>query len=323
MMTRTVRIAITCGEPSGIGAETVWKALAARPGMPCEYVLVGPEAVWRESREVAGLMDLPPLEVVSPEGFDEISWQWGSLSLDGATAALRSVELAVRLALDGEGDAIVTAPLTKEGLNLAGCPEPGHTELLGRLTHTSQKPSMMFVSPKLKVVLVTTHLPLSEVPRAVTRAAVLRTIEACYWGMTGDFGLDAPRIGVAGLNPHAGENGRLGREEIEDIEPAVAAARLTGIDAEGPYPADALFAMAAQGRFDALVAMYHDQGLAPFKLMHFDDGVNVTLGLPIVRTSPDHGTAFDIAGKGLARPDSMIEAIRWAARIARRRGAGQ
>jgi 4-hydroxythreonine-4-phosphate dehydrogenase len=322
-MTRTLRIAITCGEPAGIGAETVWKALTTRPGAPCEYLLVGPESVWRKSREVAGLIDIPPAEVVAPEGFEDLDWQWGKINPAGALAALRSVELAVRLTLDGEADAIVTAPLTKEGLALSGCTEPGHTELLGRLTPGSGKPTMMFVSKGLKVVLVTTHLPLSDVPRNITRAAVLRTIEECYWGMTGDFGHEAPRIGVAGLNPHAGENGRLGREEIEAIAPAVEAARLEGIDVQGPIPADALFAQAAQGRYDVLVAMYHDQGLAPFKMNHFDDGVNVTLGLPIVRTSPDHGTAFDIAGQGVARPDSMIEAIRWAALLARKRRAGR
>ena len=321
-MSPTLRIAITCGEPAGIGAEVVWKALAARPGAPCEYLLVGPSPVWRRGREVANLIDTPAVEVAEPEGFADLDWRWGKISPAGAAAALASVELAVRLVRRGEADALVTAPLNKEGLALAGCPEPGHTELLGRLAGAQTKPVMSFVSPDLKVVLVTTHLPLSEVPRAVTRAAVLRTIESCYWGMVGDFGVEAPRIGVAGLNPHAGENGRLGREEIEDIAPAVAAARLEGIDAEGPLPADALFPLAAGGRFDAVVAMYHDQGLAPFKLAHFHDGVNVTLGLPLVRTSPDHGTAFDIAGRGAARPDSMIEAIRWAARIARRRREG-
>jgi 4-hydroxythreonine-4-phosphate dehydrogenase len=178
---------------------------------------------------------------------------------------------------------------------------------------------MMLAGERLRVLLVTTHLPLEQVARAVTRERVWRTIEAAHRGLTRDLEIPRPRIAVAALNPHAGEGGVLGREEEREIAPAVRQARATGIDARGPFPADALFHRAAEGTFDAVVAMYHDQGLVALKLLHFYDGVNVTLGLPIVRTSPDHGTAFDIAGQGKARAESFREALCWAARIARRR----
>ncbi len=317
----SVRLAVTCGEPAGIGAEVALKALAATcpPGGDIEAVLVGPRAAWELAGDLAGvspdrwaLRDLP-----LPSSPD---WSWGSPTALSGRVAAEAVEAAARLALAGEVDAVVTAPLTKEGLRAAGRPFPGHTELLEHLC--GGRATMMLAGPLLRVVLATTHLPLAEVPGAITRARVLAAVRATHRGLVEDLGLAAPRLAVCGLNPHAGEGGVLGAEEAAAIAPAVAAARAEGIGATGPHPADSVFFRAAGGEFDAVVAMYHDQGLVALKLLHFFDGVNVTLGLPIVRTSPDHGTAYDLAGKGTARPDSTAEALRWAAAIARRRRRG-
>lgn len=318
-METPLRIAITCGEPAGIGAEAVIKALAARPAPTSEILLVGPHEVWSRAFDAAGRPKTCPATEI-PIKTPPFEWEWGKINRDSATAALEAVKLAARMAMDGEADAIVTAPLTKEGLTLAGCDAPGHTELLGEITG-SPSPRMLFHSGDMKVILVTTHLPLREVAGAITFDRVLSTIRAAHDGLTNDFGIPAPRIAVTGLNPHAGENGRLGSEEKEIIEPAVSAARALGIDAYGPFPADALFGRAGIDRYDIIVAMYHDQGLGPFKTLHMSDGVNVTMGLPIVRTSPDHGTAFPIAGKGAADPASTIMAIRTAEEIALRRKA--
>lgn len=320
-MERPLRIAITCGEPAGIGAEAVLKALAACPAPASEILLVGPPAVWSRALDAAGRPETGPSTRIDP-GTAPFEWEWGGINRESATAALESVKLAAKMALSGEADAIVTAPLTKEGLSLAGSDAPGHTELLGTLT-ASPSPRMLFHSGDMKVLLVTTHLPLREVADKITFDRVLSTIKAAHLGLAADFGIPSPRIAVTGLNPHAGENGRLGSEEKETIEPAVKAAREQGINALGPFPADALFGRAGVDRYDVIVAMYHDQGLGPFKTLHMKDGVNVTMGLPIVRTSPDHGTAFPIAGRGLADPSSTIMAIKTAEEIARRRRAAK
>jgi 4-hydroxythreonine-4-phosphate dehydrogenase len=321
-----VRLALTCGEPGGIGAETLLKALVAvGPPRPetITYQLIGPRKVWSENASLTGIgLERPDLEIVEPQlATPLLDWQWGKVTDTSAEAALKAVLTAAGMALEGETDAIVTAPLTKEGLKRAGCSAPGHTELLAGLCPGNPRPTMMFYSGRLKVILVTTHLPLSEVSGKITKAAVLATIEAAHWGLVAELGIATPRIGVCGLNPHAGENGQLGTEEIEQIIPAVELARAKGIDASGPQAADALFARTAKGLsgVDAIVSMYHDQGLTAFKFAHFDDGVNVTLGLPLVRTSPDHGTALDIAGRGEATPDSTIEAIKLAVRIVQAR----
>ncbi len=311
-------IAVTCGDPAGIGPEVALKALADGLPVGVEALLVGPRAVWEEAREL--LPAPPPLgDRVVETASEERDWSWGAPTRRSAAAAVASVEAAAGLALGGAADALVTAPLTKEGLRAAGRPFAGHTELLESLCGPGFRATMMLAGARLRVLLVTTHLPLAEVPEAVTRERVLATVRAAHEGLVRDLGIDEPRIAVASLNPHAGEAGILGAEEERTIAPAVAEARAAGIDAVGPLPADSLFHRAAEGAFDAVVAMYHDQGLVALKLLHFWDGVNVTLGLPLVRTSPDHGTAFDIAGRGAARADSFREAIRWAAAIARRR----
>lgn len=329
----TLTLALTCGEPAGIGAEVALKALAA--GLPpgVEAVLVGPRSVWATA---AGLLpggfDLDRWHIREPEtsepaegarGPGPADWTWGRPTARSGRVAAEAVEHAARLALARQVDALVTAPLSKEGLHAAGRPFPGHTELLASLCGPGHRAVMMLAGPRLKVFLVTTHLPLIRVPQHVTRQAVLATVVAAHRGLEQDLGIASPRLAVCALNPHGGEGGLLGFEERHVISPALEEARAADIRAVGPLPADSAFHRAAQGEFDAVVAMYHDQGLAPLKVLHFWDGVNVTLNLPLVRTSPDHGTALDLAGRGAARPDSFAEAIGWAAQIARRRRAAR
>jgi 4-hydroxythreonine-4-phosphate dehydrogenase len=326
----TLTLALTCGEPAGIGAEVALKALAG--GLPpgVEAVLAGPRAVWAAAAGlVPGGFDLDRWRIREAEATQTAEpnlpadWGWGRPTARSGRVAAESVELAARLALAGEVDALVTAPLSKEGLLAAGRPFSGHTELLASLCGPGHRALMMLAGPRLRVFLVTTHLPLARVPEAVTREAVLATVAAAHRGLERDLGIGSPRIAVCALNPHGGEGGVLGSEERDVIAPALEEARAEEIRAAGPLPADSAFHRAAEGEFDAVVAMYHDQGLAPLKLLHFWDGVNVTLNLPLVRTSPDHGTALDLAGKGVARADSFREAIRWAADIARRRRAAR
>jgi len=215
-------------------------------------------------------------------------------------------------------DGIVTAPISKEAIHKAGYDWPGHTELLAARTHT-KKPVMMMASDKLRVALVTTHVAMTDLPKRITRRNVLDTIMITHHDLRRYFGLRRPRIAVCGLNPHAGEAGRFGNEESRAIRPAVNKARAEGIRCDGPVPADVAFTRGCLARHDAIVAMYHDQATIPVKMTAFESGVNITLGLPIVRTSPDHGTAYDIVRKGVAHPGSMIEAIRMAARMAQHR----
>ena len=285
------RIAITAGDPAGIGPEIAQKAAAdPRVLAVCEPIIYGPD---REAR-----------------------FEPGILSAKAGLAAYHAITAAVRDAQAGVVRGIATAPVNKLALARAGLPWKGHTDLLGHLTH-SPRVAMMFWSEPLKVVLATVHVPLSEVPRALTRERLEETIALTARELP-RFGLAHPRLALAGLNPHAGEDGLLGDEEDRVLRPAVAAARAQGITIEGPLPGDTVFVRAARGEFDAVIACYHDQGLIPVKLLAFGQAVNVTLGLPIVRTSVDHGTAFDIAGKGIADAGSMIEAVLLAAKLAER-----
>jgi 4-hydroxythreonine-4-phosphate dehydrogenase len=237
-----------------------------------------------------------------------------------AAAVLESIERAVGYVKSGEARALVTNPIAKATLYAAGFKFPGHTEFLGALAERHwggpSQPAMMIWSPELAVVPVTIHIALSEVPRHLTRALIVSTARIVTADMTRRFGVARPRLALAGLNPHAGEGGAMGREEIEIIAPAIEELRAGGIEVAGPLPADTMFHAAARARYDVALTMYHDQGLIPAKTLAFDSGVNVTLGLPFVRTSPDHGTAFDIAGKGLANPASLIAALKLAARLA-------
>jgi 4-hydroxythreonine-4-phosphate dehydrogenase len=285
-------VAITVGDPSGIGPEIARKAsLDPRVTSVCRPVLYGPQTV-----------DATP-------GF-----QRGQVSAASGQAAYDAIVSATADALAGRVDALATAPINKAAFAAAGLPWKGHTELLAHLCGVRDV-AMMFWSEKLRVVLATVHVPLAEVPRALTSDR-LRTVIQLAAESLPRFGVKSPRLAVAGLNPHAGEDGLLGTEERDVMAPAVAAARSRGIDVSGPWPADTIFVRAAKGEFDAVIAAYHDQGLVPVKLVAFGEAVNVTLGLPIIRTSVDHGTAFDIAGQGVADPGSLIEAVRLASRLA-------
>jgi len=286
------RIGVTVGDPAGIGPEIARKAAAdAAVSSTCDIVLYGP------SEESA----------IAP-------FARGRVSAEAGRAAYDAVVSATADAMAGRLDAIATAPVNKEAFAAAGLPWRGHTELLAHLTG-SARVAMMFYAESLRVVLATVHIALAEVPRALTRDVVEGTIDLASRELP-RFGIDAPRLALAGLNPHAGEHGVIGREDDEVLVPAVAALRARGVLVDGPFPADTVFVRAMRGEFDAVVACYHDQGLIPIKLVAFGRAVNVTLGLPIVRTSVDHGTAFDIARKGIADPSSLIEAIKLAARLA-------
>lgn len=278
------------GDPSGIGPEIAEKAAAdSRVRAACEPVLYGPEAGQ--------------------------SFEPGRVSAAAGRAACEAVTRAVRDAQAGRVAAVATAPLSKEALAMAGLPWRGHTDLLAELTG-ARHVAMMFYADTLRVVLATIHVPLAEVPGLLT-PELLGEVIALAARELPRFGFARPRLALAGLNPHAGEHGLLGLEEQTTLEPAVRAARAAGIDVAGPFPADTLFVRAVAGEFDAVIACYHDQGLIPVKLVAFGRAVNVTLGLPIVRTSVDHGTAFDIAGQGKASPESMIQAVLLAATLAR------
>ncbi len=282
------RVAITAGDPAGIGPEIASKAASdPRVRAVCDAVIYDTQAAGIEP---------------------------GRLSAAAGRAAHDAIVRAVRDAERGDVQAIATAPVNKEAFRLAGLPWAGHTDLLAHLTGATDV-AMMFHSDPLRVVLATIHVPLAEVPRLLTRSVMQRTIALTARELP-KFDKVAPRIAVAGLNPHAGEHGLFGREEAETIAPAIEACRSHGIDVSGPFPADTVFVRAQRGEFDVVVACYHDQGLIPVKLVAFGQAVNVTLGLPIVRTSVDHGTAFDIAGKGVADAGSMVAAVLLAARLA-------
>lgn len=285
------RIALTAGDPAGIGPEIVAKA-AADPGVRavCEPVIFASNA--------AGI-------------------QAGEVSAAAGRAAYDTIVSAVDAAKRGEVDAIATAPINKLAFALAGLPWKGHTDLLAHLCGTPRV-AMLFHAPQLKVVLITVHVPLREVPALLTPALVGDTIRLTAEALP-RFGIARPRLALAGLNPHAGESGVLGTEDDAVLAPAIAAARAAGIDVRGPFPADTVFVRASRGEFDCVLACYHDQGLIPVKLLAFGQAVNVTIGLPIIRTSVDHGTAFDIAGRGIADAGSMIEAVKLAAQLAERR----
>lgn len=307
------RLAISTGDPAGIGPEITVKALA-QPEVRAlaEFIVVGDAALLRQT---AADLGLPVPARIEPAG-SAAGVEPGRLSAEAGRAAVAAIERSVELIRAGAAGALVTAPINKEALRLAGYAWPGHTELLADLCQVPEV-RMMLVNEKLRVAHVTTHRSLRSAIDAATRARVLLTIEMTHDGVR-RLGVERPRIAVCGLNPHAGENGLFGDEEGREIAPAVADARERGIDASGPWPADTIFWRAANGEFDAVIAMYHDQGHVAIKVSGFDDGVNVTLGLPFLRTSVDHGTAFDIAGRGIARWQSMAAAIRAAARYGER-----
>ena len=321
---KTLAIGLTAGDPNGIGPEVALRtALQPQPANR-RLVLIGHRSVWERAAAQLGRACPPEIATLEPPLPRRSTWdpdmapppapRPGRVRADAARAAYGYILAAAAAAQNHRLDAIVTAPISKEAFALAGIREPGHTELLARLTGT-RRYAMMLFGEKIRVVLATRHLPLRKVADALTSDAIVEAVEmlarALPW-----MGFKRARIGVCGLNPHAGDGGALGDEEKTVIAPALARCRKRGRNVSGPIPADAIFHQHLAGKYDAVVAMYHDQGLAPMKMLSFDSGVNLTLGLPIIRTSPDHGTAFDLAGKGLANPASTRAALDWAARLA-------
>ncbi len=314
------------GDPAGIGGEiaaAAWRAL--RGTGPCFIAFDDPDRL--------AALDVPVQVVAAPDqALDTFTTHLPVIPVPlavpprpaapdpaNAPAILASIEQATALALGGTVGAVVTNPINKAALYRAGFRHPGHTEFLAELTGVPGREVMMLACPGLRVVPVTVHLALRDAIAALSTEAIVAASRTTEAALRRDFGIAAPRLAVAGLNPHAGENGALGSEDDAIVAPAIAALRAEGIDATGPWPPDTMFSPAARPRYDAVLCMYHDQALIPLKTLDMDGGVNITLGLPIVRTSPDHGTAYDIAGKGIANPASLIAAIRLAAELAARR----
>jgi len=331
-MVSALPLALTQGDPAGIGPELTLKAWQERAsrGLPAFAYLGDIDHLGRVARQLGLSVPLaasgwaetcatfPHALPVIPHGH-AVAIAPGkpdSATAAGTIASIRSAVAAVRAAAAG---AVVTNPIAKSVLYAAGFGFPGHTEFLADLAAVDGRvplPVMMLWSEELAVVPVTIHVPLRAVPELLTSELIVETGRIVASELTRRFGIAAPRLALSGLNPHAGEGGALGTEDDSIVAPAIAALRALGIDAKGPYPADTMFHARARAGYDAALAMYHDQALIPIKTIAFDDGVNVTLGLPFIRTSPDHGTAFDIAGQGVARPDSLCAALRLAARMA-------
>jgi 4-hydroxythreonine-4-phosphate dehydrogenase len=328
-------LAVSLGDPAGVGPELICEAWARREEerLPPFFVCHG-AAVLRQAAAERG-SNVPVVQVANVAaaaaafsralpvlGELDAACRPGAPDADGARLALASLERAAGLAVAREASGLVTGPIAKSLLAEVGFAFPGQTEFVADACGIAAPDAvMMLAGPQLRTVPMTVHCPLSEVPGRLSVELIVERCRIVAAALRQDFGIAAPRLAVCGLNPHAGESGRMGREEIEIVEPAIAVLRAEGIDATGPHPADTLFAPRKRESYDVAIAMYHDQALVPLKTLDFDQGVNVTLGLPTVRTSPDHGTAFDIAGQGLADPGAMIAAIRMAGEIAARRAA--
>ena len=318
------RLAITAGDPAGIGPEIIAKALQRTfRTLSVRPVVVGNASILREAFErwapaIALLSADSPVEIVGASAVPCVDPAGDTTLMYPHIPEAAYIEHAVRGCLSGTYRAMVTAPISKRAMYERGFRFPGHTEFIGHLTGVPH-PTMMFVSKTLRVSLVTIHLPLGDVPAAVTTSAVERTIRATVDAARRWFGLSRPRVAVCGVNPHAGEEGHLGREETTAILPAIARTRDLAAEIHGPLPADTVFVRAIHGEFDLVVAQYHDQGLIPVKAFGFGNSVNLTAGVPIIRTSVDHGVAYDIAGQGKADPSSMESAIRLAQDLVRRR----
>jgi 4-hydroxythreonine-4-phosphate dehydrogenase len=315
-MSKIARIAITIGDPAGIGAEITLKALQDQSiSSLAQWLVVADSAALNAAARVCAIdpATLPFTLIESNTLGSDHAIAFGQLKADYGLAAIAYVRRAVELCMSGEADAMVTAPLNKEAVTLSGRAFSGHTEYIAELTGAPE-PRMLLYSEKLATVHVTTHIPLADACR-LDRTRIVRTIQlgddALKW-----MNRRAPRIAVCGLNPHAGEHGLFGRQDMETIVPAISEARALGIDCSGPHSPDTIFIRALRGEFDLIVAMYHDQGHIPMKLLDFDGGVNVSLGMPIIRTSVDHGTAFDIAGRNQANATNMKAAMRLAVRMA-------
>jgi len=326
-------IGITMGDPTGIGPEIIVRALSMEePFHACRPIVFGDKEVLSRAIRIQNLS--AALEVIEkiPEGgflpgkifllpvsrLDITSLRFGHPDRACGEAMVRYIEEAVKWVRKGAVDAITTCPINKQAMNSAGYSFPGHTELLGHLAQASPV-AMMFLGSKWKIVLVTTHLPLKDVSGWITASRILSTLRLTDEGMKKYFGIPHPKMAVLGLNPHCGEEGLLGEEEKRELIPAIAEARSLGMDVEGPFPADSFFNLSSGTAFDAVISMYHDQGLIPIKMLDFKEAVNFTLGLPFIRTSVDHGTAYDLAGKGLADPTNLIKAVLAAANLSKLR----
>lgn len=321
-------IAITMGDPAGIGPEVILKALTQSGVRESGRFIIFGDAniLHREAGRLGIKIPIIPIAGISEAAFPpnaiEIinltilspTFEFGKPSAASGDAAFKYIKSSAMAALNGEVDAVVTAPISKEALKMAGHNYPGHTEILAEICKTDDY-AMMLAGPHLRVVLCTIHVPYTQVPALLSRELIFKTIRITHESLSKYLG-KTPRIAVASLNPHAGEGGLFGDEEVRLIRPAIDEGVSRGMDVSGPYPPDTLFYWASQGKYDAVVCMYHDQGLIPLKLLDFERGVNVTLGLPVIRTSVDHGTAFDIAGNGVANPSSMVEAMRMALEMA-------
>jgi len=328
-------IGITMGDPTGVGPEVIVKVLSSKSTFRfCRPVVLGDKTVMQRAIKLLG----STLKINETESVGDREYRNTMLNLLNLSdinidetdygvptkycgkAMVSYIKEAVKLVLDGRIDAITTAPISKKAMSDAGYSYPGHTELLAELTG-SREYIMMLAGEKLKVTLVTIHCGLKEVFQLLTTKNILKTIKITHSALVEFFGEEKPKLAVAALNPHAGEGGLFGKEEEEIILPAIKQAQRLGIEVEGPMPPDTLFYHAARGAYSAVVSMYHDQGLIPLKLLHFEDAVNVTLGLPLIRTSVDHGTAYDIAGTGKANPSSLMNALKLAARMVVQRAA--
>jgi len=326
-------LAITMGDPAGIGPEIIVKALASpKVWRICRPIVVGSVPVFeKEAHRLGSSVKVVSLNgthipahgkwvtkghipVLDPLKRPLVRFRIGKAARGPGAASLQYIETAVRLAQSHCVDGIVTAPINKEAIHLARCTHPGHTEFLADLTKTKDF-GMMLLGGPLKILFVTTHLSIQKVPGALTTKGIFKAIQLAHLALRKHFQISRPRVGVAALNPHAGEHGLFGDEEQTIIAPAVRKAKQAGIRVSGPLPADTLFGAAVRGVYDVVVAMYHDQGLIPLKTIAFGQCINMTVGLPIIRTSVDHGTAYDIAGKGKADPQSLLHAIKLAARL--------
>lgn len=326
-------IAITIGDINGIGPEIILRSLKEEQNEDSSAIIIGPPGVIQHYNKYLGT-DLNITEADNPEkpvhGTVSVYWPHddspvlspGIQSAESGKTAMLAIETAIKLCLSRRTHAMVTAPISKEAVNLAGYDIPGHTEFLADKTGTKEV-LMTLINDGLRVAVATTHIPVSKIADTIDQELIVRKAEIMDRSLRSDFGIEAPRIAVFGLNPHAGDGGVIGSEELDIIAPAIRKLEGMGIGAQGPFPADGFFGQKLHQQFDGILAMYHDQGLVPFKMLAFEDGVNYTAGLPIVRTSPDHGTAFDIAGQGTASPGSMRHAIYLAVDVVRRRRAHQ
>lgn len=326
-------IGITMGDPTGIGPEIIVKALSMEePFQACRPIVFGDREVLSRAIEIQSLSTtLEITEKIPEDGYlsgkifllpvsrlDITSLRFGQPDRACGEAMVKYIEEAVKWATRGALDAVTTCPINKQAMNAAGYSFPGHTELLGHLAHASPV-AMMFLGSKWKIVLVTTHLPLKDVSRWITASRILSTLQLTDEGMKKYFAIAHPKMAVLGLNPHCGEGGLLGEEEKREVLPAIAEAKSLGMDVEGPFAADSFFSLSGRTVFDAVISMYHDQGLIPIKMLDFKEAVNFTLGLPFIRTSVDHGTAYDLAGKGLADSTNLVKAVLTAANLSKLR----